>query len=83
MLGALVLVLGLSGCGRIGPLDLPPGSSADLAPNPRAANPTSAPPGANVVGTTETPLLGSAPPPTQPTAAPGQKRSLPIDFLLN
>lgn len=78
LLAALLLALALAGCGRVGPLDLPPGVSTDLAPNPgkRGA-------GANVMGTTQTPLIGAAPASTEPTAAPGQKRPLPIDWLLN
>ncbi len=80
-LAAMMVALMLAGCGRIGALDLPPGVTSDLAPNP--SKPTHPPPGANVIGTTQTPLLGSTPTSTAPTAAPGEKRPLPIDWLLN
>ena len=84
VLAATIAALSLAGCGRVGPLYLPPGVTTDLAPNGARAKPAPPPPGGNVAGTTETPLFGSAPAPTEPTAAPGQKRPLPIlDWLLN
>ena len=84
VLAATIAALSLAGCGRVGPLYLPPGVTTDLAPNGARAKPAPPPPGGNVAGTTGTPLLGSAPAPTEPTAAPGQKRPLPIlDWLLN
>jgi predicted small lipoprotein YifL len=84
VLAATIAALSLAGCGRVGPLYLPPGVTTDLAPNGARAKPAPPPPGGNVAGTTETPLFGSAPAATEPTAAPGQKRPLPIlDWLLN
>jgi hypothetical protein len=33
MVGAILLTLGLAGCGRVGPLELPPGVTVDQAPS--------------------------------------------------
>jgi predicted small lipoprotein YifL len=62
LLVAVVLIgFAVAACGRVGPLDLPPGATADQAPNPKR---------------------GLAPDANQP-APPAQKKSLPIDWLLN
>ena len=57
---AALLALGLSACGRKGPIELPP---ASLAGEPPAA--------------LETDAEG------RPLAPPGEKKRLPIDFLLD
>jgi len=65
VIGALVAALGLTGCGRKGGLDPPPGASVvDQGPPPA---------GPAAVGPDGRPL---APPPPN-------KRSTPIDWLLN
>ena len=61
VIGAVLLALGLSGCGRIGPLDLPPGAAIDQSANPK-------------------PAIG---PDGKPIAPSGEKKPLPIDWLLN
>jgi predicted small lipoprotein YifL len=70
MIGALAAALLLSGCGRKGPLDPPPGALASQ-PAPGAA----ATPGDTVIQ--------QDPDGDRPAAAPGQPRRLPIDVLLN
>ena len=76
-IGALVAALGLSACGRKGPLDAPPaaaGHSAQAAPAPDGV-PQSGPPGQPQIG------VGSsgkavAPPPS------GQNRPFILDWLV-
>jgi predicted small lipoprotein YifL len=71
--GAVVLVLGLSACGRKGALDPPPGGLAE--PTVIGAQPAP-PPGPNgAVAATTTP---TAPPPP-----PAAKKTTPLDWLLN
>jgi predicted small lipoprotein YifL len=62
-MGALALVLGLalSGCGRRGPMDAPPGASSVV----------------------EQPAEIQVDPQGRPLAPAGQKRRLPIDWLLD
>jgi len=60
VIAAVLMGLAVAACGRMGPLDLPPGAAADQAPNPKR---------------------GLAP--EGNPAAPPQKKSLPIDWLLN
>ncbi len=62
-----ILVLGLSGCGRKGPLDLPPSAAINQPPGAAAAAA-----GAPEVG-----------PDGRPVAPPGKKKRLPIDALLD
>jgi predicted small lipoprotein YifL len=59
LLFAALLALGLSGCGRKGPLDPPPASYAPVQP------------------AIETDAEG------RPLAPPGERKRLPIDFLLD
>jgi predicted small lipoprotein YifL len=61
VIAAALLGLALAACGRMGPLDLPPGATADQGPNPKRGL---------------TPEANQA-------APPAQKKSLPIDWLLN
>ena len=70
VIGALALTLALAACGRKGPLDPPPASvvSPDYPP---AAQPTPGPDGQ---------LAG---PDGRPVAAPGARKRLPIDWLLD
>jgi predicted small lipoprotein YifL len=78
-MAALVAALGLAACGRKGPLDAPPAALAEPAP---AASAAPAQPQAQE----ERSLFGD---PSQrgPSAAPvapkGQKKSIPLDVLLN
>lgn len=70
VLGLIVLALGLSACGRKGPLDPPPGASAGAQPAQPAG------PGA----------IFGAPAPAEdapPEATQGQKRRIILDGLLN
>jgi predicted small lipoprotein YifL len=79
-IGAFAAMLGLAGCGRKGPLDLPPSSSlaepAQAAPqgpgasvNPMATPTTQAPPAFGPNG--------------EPIAPKGPKRPLALDCLLD
>ena len=68
VLAALALALSLAACGRKGPLDPPPSANATPQPSEQPQN-TAAPPLTDQNG--------------KPMAAPGQKRSLPMDVLLN
>lgn len=73
-LAAVALVaagLLLTGCGVKGPLDPPPSASATSQPTPQ---PTAQP---------QQPTSRRAGRNDKPVAAPGQKRSLPMDVLLN
>ncbi len=67
MIGALAAALGLTACGRKGPLDPPPGAS--LAGNQGAANNSGGPPVLDRQG--------------RPTAPPGPNKRIPLDVLLN
>ena len=75
VLSVSVLVLG--GCGRKGPLDLPPTASN---PPPQASTTAQAPssPTANPLG-----LLDPNPQDEQPRAAPGRKKRILIDPILD
>ena len=61
LIAVALMGFAVAACGRMGPLDLPPGVTADQAPNPKR---------------------GLAPDANQ-TAPPAQKKSLPLDWLLN
>ena len=60
-----ILVLTLAGCGRKGPLDLPPSAAINQPPGTAAA---------------EAPAVGSD---GRPVAPAGNKKRLPIDWLLD
>jgi predicted small lipoprotein YifL len=62
-----ILAVGLSGCGRKGPLDLPPSAAITQPPGTAAA-------------TDEAPAIG---PDGRPIAPPGTKKRLPIDWILD
>jgi predicted small lipoprotein YifL len=64
-LGILALALALSGCGRKGPLDLPPSAAINQPPGTAAA---------------EAPAVG---PDGRPVAPAGNKKRLPIDWVLD
>ena len=69
-IAAVAAALLLSGCGRKGPLDLPPSASA----SPQAANPQS----------DEQPSFGQPLTDSKAVSAPtGRKRRLPIDVLVD
>ena len=74
LVGAVVLALGLSACGRKGSLDPPPGGLAE--PTVIGAQPAP-PPGPD--GTVAT-ATGPNAPPGSPTPA---KKHTPLDWLLN
>jgi len=76
---ALVLPLALAGCGRKGPLDLPPDSAV---PQQVPATP-GAPPGASPSNFIDpmTPTGGAQPAPAQTTAPPAQKTFILDPFI--
>jgi len=69
-----LVAIALAGCGRKGPLDLPPGAAVDSStalPQDSATSPS---------------LMGSMTgggPGAKPAAPAGPKRSIPLDVLLN
>jgi predicted small lipoprotein YifL len=72
--GALVAALGLSACGRKGPLDLPPSAAQYADPGAAPGGPSQAPPGTQAgVGRDGKAV---APPPS------GQNRPFIIDWLV-
>ena len=78
LLSVLAATLGLTGCGRKGPLDPPPSAAAVPAQEPEAASS-----GVN-------PMARSAPktpeafgPDGQPIAPKGVRKPLPLDWLLD
>jgi predicted small lipoprotein YifL len=81
-LGAVALALGLAGCGRKGPLDLPP--SASVA-EPAAAAPEK--PGAMSMNPMSSPAKRDEPDAFSATGAPvapqGQKKPLFLDWLID
>ena len=75
----LVAVIGLvaivlAGCGRKGPLDLPPGAAIDSSTSLPQDSGTSP----SLLGS----MSGSAPG-AKPAAPAGPKKSIPLDVLLN
>jgi predicted small lipoprotein YifL len=69
MIGALVASIGLSACGRKGPLDPPPGASLagqQITPED--------------IDTWDKPVLGRD---GKPLAPAGQNKRIPLDVLLN
>ncbi len=68
LIAALIAALGLTACGRKGPLDPPPGAS--LAGD--QTGPAGAPKYAPVLG-----------PDSKPLAPPGPNKPIPLDVLLN
>ena len=74
-----VAALGLSACGRAGPLELPPGPAAAPAPSAQLTNPDGSP----VPGSPQdTALKTGFDTQGNPVAAPGQKKSFILDPLL-
>jgi predicted small lipoprotein YifL len=76
---ALVVALGVAGCGRKGGLDLPPGASA-AAQQETAANPQQRE--SSSIGSDLRPSGARSSSRNLPPV-PSPKRDLPIDFLLN
>jgi predicted small lipoprotein YifL len=80
LVGVAVASLGLTACGRKGPLDPPPGASMANEPqanNPGLMNPITATPAPTGSSTLE---IG---PSGQPLAPKGVKKTIPLDVLLN
>ncbi len=72
--------LGLGGCGRAGPLELPPGPAATPAPSSQLTMPDGTP----VPGTAQDSAMKTGfDQQGNPVAAPGQKRTFILDPLLN
>jgi predicted small lipoprotein YifL len=78
LLGAVALLLALGGCGRKGGLDLPPVASGS---QPAYAAPASAPvaPQLSPLGSSFDPSV----PDEKPTAAPGVKKRIILDPILD
>jgi predicted small lipoprotein YifL len=72
VLGLIVLALGLSACGRKGPLDAPPGAAV------AGTQPAAQPAGPGAIFGAPAPAEEAAPEATQ-----GQKRRIILDGLLN
>ncbi len=72
-----IAALGLSACGRAGPLELPPGPAAAPSAQLTAPNPTPAPDSAQ-----EAAMKTGFDQQGNPVAPPGQKRSFILDPLL-
>jgi predicted small lipoprotein YifL len=75
--GALLIGLGVSGCGRKSGLDAPPSASIDAAPTTVAPTSPELTPGL---------LFGrpaEPPPPQAPAPASGPRRTFFLDWLLN
>ncbi len=75
LLGAAALVIALGGCGRKAGLDLPPTASAPPPPGTTAQAPR---PATNPLG-----LLDPNPQDEQPQAAPGRKKRIILDPILD
>ncbi len=74
------LALGLSACGRVGPLEPPPGPAAGT---PLASTPLTMPDGSPVPGSAQdTALKNGFDSQGNPVATPGQKRPFLLDPLL-
>ena len=84
LIGAMIAVLALAGCGRKGPLDPPPGASATGEAEPQSSgllSPMASPIGGGGGKTSSAePALG---PDGRPLAPKGPKRSFVLDGLLN
>ncbi len=89
---ALILLsgaaFGLTACGRVGPLELPPGPAAGVSPTASAAPPSAAPaatlraPGANGPLTQEAAQKNGFDAYGNPVAPAGEKKPFLLDFLL-
>ena len=78
LISAVLAALGLSGCGRAGPLELPPGP-ATPAPSAQLSTPDSATPGAaREAAAVRTGFDARG----NPVAPPGEKKSFILDPLL-
>ncbi|HXW25762.1 MAG TPA: lipoprotein [Xanthobacteraceae bacterium] len=71
---ALVLALGLTGCGRKGALDPPPGGLSEPSVTSAPPGTAAAPPGQ---------AAAPAAPNPQQAAQPAAKKTTPLDWLLN
>ena len=84
LIGAMIAVLAVAGCGRKGPLDPPPGASATGEAEPQSSgllSPMASPIGGGGGKTSSAePALG---PDGRPLAPKGPKRSFVLDGLLN
>jgi predicted small lipoprotein YifL len=83
VLAALIAALGLSACGRKGPLDAPPGAVTEPAPTVTPGQPTLS---AQPQTQEEKTLFGDpvrASPANAPVAPKGQKKRIPLDVLLD
>ncbi|HEY1983007.1 MAG TPA: lipoprotein [Xanthobacteraceae bacterium] len=78
VISAVLAALGLSGCGRSGPLELPPGP-ATSAPGAQLTTPTSAIPGSAQEAAAARNGFDAR---GNPVATPGEKKSFILDPLL-
>jgi predicted small lipoprotein YifL len=77
LLGAAALLIALGGCGRKAGLDLPPQAAAPPQTQPGTTAQAPAP-ATNPLG-----LLDPSPPEEQPQAAPGRKKRIILDPILD
>ena len=75
MLAALTAALALTGCGRKGPLDLPPGASLE--------QPAAAPQASGAAKGLTGILTSGEATESKPVAPKGPKKKLPIDWLID
>ena len=84
-IAALVAALGLSACGRKGPLDPPPGASLDGVP--QAYDPSlmssAGKPDSGQIGAEVKDGYSGVGPDGQPLAPKGPQKRIPLDALLN
>ena len=86
LVGAVIAVVGLAGCGRKGPLELPPSAAApvEATPQPQVGiNPMGQPQATEETQRTVTgqrPGIGTD---GRPVAPIGEKRHIPLDVLID
>jgi predicted small lipoprotein YifL len=81
VIGVLALTLGLTACGRKGPLDPPPGASLDGVA--QAQTPDMSSNGIAPIGGRDSDGNPGVGPDGQPLAPKGPNKRIPLDVLLN
>lgn len=83
LIGALAASVGLTACGRKGPLDAPPGASLQGEPQVHIPDLTSTNTNAAPIGSQTTGNNPGVAADGQPQAPKGAKKHIPLDVLLN
>jgi predicted small lipoprotein YifL len=83
LIGAAIAALGLSACGRKGPLDPPPGASLQGVPQANMPDLMSTNRGAPPIGGQAKDGNPGVGPDGQPLAPKGADKRIPLDVLLN